>query len=156
MVPTQRHSFHMAKLTSQQAQRAYLIIELLRATGEREFPMQLATTFFWIAAHNGCQQEELTKATGMSASSVSRNVTWLGPRHRLQHRDGLKLIKRERDPDNHRAWRIWLTPKGQLLVNFLENQLEAPMASFEKAQRELLTDIKGDTDDSELDTEDLG
>ncbi len=101
--------------------RAFRIIELLRSTGEKEFPAQLMAVFFWIAAHNGCRQEDIAKACNLSASSVSRNVTWLGPSHRLDHRSGLKLIRRERDPDNYKAWRIYLTPKGEIFTNLLEN-----------------------------------
>ena len=146
----------MAKLTSERAQRAYMLCELLRSTGEREFPMQLASAFFWIAAHNGCKQEELVKATGMSAASVSRNVTWLGPRHRLTHRDGLKLVKRERDPDNHRAWRLWLTPKGERFINYLENSLTKSLTYQEKQFEVELTSLKEDQDDDSIDTQDLG
>ena len=64
-----------AKMTSEAAMRAFKIIELLRSTGEREFPAQLMSIFFWIAAHNGCKQEDLVKNCSMSASSVSRCVT---------------------------------------------------------------------------------
>ena len=39
--------------------RTHLIVELMRSTGEREFPAQLMSVFFWIAAHNGCKQEDL-------------------------------------------------------------------------------------------------
>ena len=114
------------KLTSEGAMRAFYVVELLRSTGEREFPAQLMAVFFWIAAHNGCKQEDLVKACNMSASSVSRCVTWLGPRHRLEHRSGLKLVRRERDPDNYKAWRIYLTPKGDIFTNLLENYATAP------------------------------
>ena len=107
--------------------RAFLVVELLRSTGEREFPAQLMSVFFWIAAHNGCKQEDIAKACNLSASSVSRCVTWLGPKHRLEHRSGLKLVRRERDPQNYKAWRLYLTPKGQIFVNLLENYSTAPV-----------------------------
>ena len=105
--------------------RVFLVIEVLRSTGEREFPLQLASTFLWIASHDGCKQEDLIKATSMSKSAVSRNVTWLGPRHRLDHRDGLKLVRRERDPDNPKAYRLYLTPKGVQFTALIEKQLHA-------------------------------
>ena len=108
------------KLTSEGALRAYLIVELLRSTGEREFPAQLMSCFYWIAAHDGCKQEDVAKAINMSPSSVSRCVTWLGPQHRLEHRSGLKLVRRERDPDNYKAYRLYLTPKGKIFTNILE------------------------------------
>ena len=91
-------------------------------TGEREFPMQLASTFFYIAANDGFRQEDLVNATSMSSSSVSRNVSWLGPQHRLG-KDGLKPVYRERDPQDPKRWRIFLTPKGKQLKNMIETTL---------------------------------
>ena len=107
--------------------RAFLIVELLRSTGEREFPAQLMAVFFWIASHEGCKQEDLIKAVSISASSVSRSVTWLGPQHRLEHRSGLQLVMRKQDPNNHRAWRLYLTPKGKVFTNLLDNFATAPL-----------------------------
>ena len=136
-----------AKMTSEAALRAFKIVELLRSTGEKEFPAQLMAIFFWIAAHNGCKQENLVKNCNMSASSVSRCVTWLGPRHRLEHRSGLKLVRRERDPDNYKAWRLYLTPKGEIFTNLLENYALAPASDpvFTKA-KEQLTAYDSDND----------
>ena len=127
--------------------RAFLIVELLRSTGEREFPAQLMSIFFWIAAHNGCKQEDLVKACNMSASSVSRCVTWLGPRHRLEHRSGLKLVRRERDPKNYKAWRLYLTPKGEIFTNLVDNYATASASdpAFTKA-KEQLTAYDNDND----------
>ena len=91
-------------------------------TGEHEFPMQLASTFFYIAANDGCRQEDLVNSTSMSSSSVSRNVSWLGPQHRLR-KDGLKLVYRGRDSEDQKRWRIFLTPKGKQLKNMIETTL---------------------------------
>lgn len=113
-------------LSSEALYRVYLILEILRSTGEREFPMQLASVFMWIASHDGCLQEEIQTATTLSSSSVSRNVSWLGPTHRLG-RDGLHLIRRERDYKNPKAWRIYLTPKGVQFKNLIEQALTGPV-----------------------------
>ena len=113
-------------LSSELLYRAYLVVEVLRSTGEREFPMQLASTFLWIAAHDGCRQEDVIEATSMSASSVSRNVTWLGPQHRLG-KEGLRLVRRERDPLDAKRWRLFLTPKGVQFMRLIEKQLEGPL-----------------------------
>ena len=141
------------KITSEVAMRAFLLIELLRSTGEREFPAQLMSIFFWIAAHNGCKQEDLVKHCNMSASSVSRCVTWLGPRHRLEHRSGLKLVRRERDPDNYKAWRLYLTPKGEVFTNLMDNFSTAPIQDntpiITKAKEDLST-YDQDTTDQDL------
>ena len=125
------------KLTSAGAMRAYMAVELLRSTGEREFPAQLMSIFFWIAAHDGCKQEDLAQECNISTSSVSRCVTWLGPQHRLEHRSGLKLIRKERDPDNYKAYRLFLTPKGKVFTNLLDNISEQPLAQLHKAKKEL-------------------
>ena len=120
--------------------RAFLVIELLRSTGEREFPAQLMSVFCWIAAHDGCKQEDLVKNCSLSPSSVSRCVTWLGPQHRLEHRSGLKLVRRERDPDNYKAWRLYLTPKGEGFVRLMEQFMSSPASlldSYTKPKEEL-------------------
>ena len=114
-------------ITSEAAQRAFLITELMRSTGEHEFPAQLMSIFYWIAAHDGCRQEDLRNAVNISASSVSRCVTWLGPAHRLEHRSGLKLVRRERDPDNYKAWRLYLTPKGKVFSNLIASYISSPI-----------------------------
>ena len=117
--------------------RAFMSIELLRSTGEKEFPAQLMSIFFWIAAHNGCKQEDLMTDCNISKSSVSRCVTWLGPQHRLQHRSGLKLVRRERDPDNWRGYRLYLTPKGEIFTNLLDNYAKVSLSHLTKAKQEV-------------------
>ena len=126
-----------SKVTNQPMIKAYLLTEVLRATGEREFPLQLASTFFWIAAHDGCRQEDLVNATSMSSSSVSRNVSWLGPRHRLG-KDGLKLVIREKDPRDPKRYRLFLTPKGKQLSSLIQNTLDKWYSQFEKINPEEL------------------
>lgn len=115
------------KLTNPNLYRTYLVTELLRSQGEREFPLQLASVYFWVAAHNGCKQQDVAQAVGMSPSSVSRCITWLGPKHRLEHRSGLKLVRREVDPVNPKCWRLFLTPKGEQFTNLVEQQLTLPI-----------------------------
>ena len=140
----------LGKLTSEGSLRAFYIVELLRSTGEREFPAQLMSIFFWIAAHDGCRQEDLAPACNMSTSSVSRCVTWLGPKHRIETRSGLKLVKRERDPDNHRAWRLHLTPKGKIFRQLLEDnatrKLPGTDSKFYQTKKEIETYDEADED----------
>ena len=142
------------KVTSEGAFRAFYIVELLRSTGEKEFPAQLMSIFFWIAAHNGCKQEDLIKECNISKSSVSRCVTWLGPQHRLEHRSGLKLVRRERDPDNWRGWRLYLTPKGEIFTNLLDNYNRAPLKPGSPVFTQAKEEIEAYDDNS--DSEDLG
>lgn len=121
------------QLTSADLYRLYLVMELLRSTGEKEFPMQLASVFFYVASHDGCQQEDIQIATGLSRSSVSRNVSWLSSHHRLEHRDGLKVLRRERDPYDFRRWKIFLTPKGQRWVNLIEHHMGGSLKELSAA-----------------------
>lgn len=96
-----------------------MAFEILRSQ-EREFPAQLVSTFLYIAAHNGCRQEDLIEATKMSSSSISRNVTWLGPRHRLG-KEGLRFVYREKDPEDTKRYRVFLTRKGEQIANLIQN-----------------------------------
>ena len=113
--------------TNEGALRAWMVVELMRSTGEREFPAQLMSVFLWIAAHNGCKQANVIKNCGLAPSSVSRCITWLGPRHRLEHRSGLKLVRRERDLDDWRAWTLHLTPRGETFVGLLDKIYNMPL-----------------------------
>ncbi len=131
------------QLSSEGAMRAWMIVELMRSTGETEFPAQLMSIFFWIAAHEGCKQQDLIDTCNISSSSVSRCVLWLGPRHRLHHRSGLRLVRRERDPYDYKCYRLFLTPKGKVFTNLLDNYSKAPLDSvggspvFTQAKEEL-------------------
>jgi DNA-binding MarR family transcriptional regulator len=135
-------------LTSEGAHRAWMVVELMRSTGEREFPAQLMSVFLYIAAHNGCRQSDVAKHCNMAASSVSRSITWLGPRHRLEHRSGLKLVRRERDIDDWRAWTLHLTPRGETFVGLLEQIQTMPLDSN--------TTYTMEADDDTNDDQDLG
>ena len=74
-------------LTSDACYRAFLMVQLLRSTGEHEFPAPLMALFFWIAAHDGCKQADLAAQLDMSQSSISRMLMMT-----LFATHGLKLI----------------------------------------------------------------
>lgn len=124
-------------LTSSGAMRAFLATELMRSSGEHKFPAQLMSVFYWVAAHNGCRQESISKWCDLSPSSVSRCVTWLGPKHRLEHRSGLKLVRRERDPNNYKSWLLYLTPKGEQFTELLDQYSSSTEDSLIKYQKAL-------------------
>ena len=94
--------------------RFYQAIEQLRATGLREFPLQLAATYAYICSHD---------AIHMSRSSVSRNVAWVGLKNSVTGKEGLRLVYRERDPDNYKKYRLYLTPKGKIFRDQIKNIL---------------------------------
>ena len=107
--------------TNDSLYRMYMAFDVIRSL-DREFPAQLLITFLYIASHNGCRQEDIATETSMTTSSVSRNVTWLGPRHRLG-KEGLRLIYRERDPSDYKRYRVFLSRKGEQIVKLIENVL---------------------------------
>ena len=119
-------------VTNEALLRFHLCIELLRSTGEREFPMQLASTLAWIASHDGCLQEEIVKVLSISPSAVSRNVTWLGQKHRLG-RPGLDFVRRTVDGVDPKKNRVFLTPKGKLFAKGIENLMN-PINQVEEVE----------------------
>lgn len=128
----------LVELTSEACYRCYLIMEILRSTGEKEFPLQLASCFFYVASHDGCLQEDVVSFTKLSPSSVSRNISWLGSHHRLEHRQGLKLVRRERDTADYKKWRLFLTPRGAQFTNLIEQHMSMSISSFEDSARNFI------------------
>ena len=49
---------------------------------------------------------------------------------RQETRSGLKLVRRERDPDNYKAYRLYLTPKGKIFTGLLEQYSSGPVDSL--------------------------
>ena len=108
-------------------------LELLR-TLDREFPMQLASILSWVAAHDGCDQEDISKALSMSTSSVSRNLQRLGPMNRFQ-KPGFMLLEQLQDtrPGRSKYKRIRLTTKGKQFLKSLKNALD-PLTEEQRPQ----------------------
>ncbi|AGF91118.1 transcriptional regulator [Synechococcus phage S-CBP2] len=109
--------------TERKACRLLASLELFRVAGGREFPIQLLLFFLYVASHDGCRQSVLTKAVGMSTASVSRCLDKLGSTDRHGN-PGLHLIVRKQDPTDYKQWRIYLTPKGQTIVDLMVQQLD--------------------------------
>ncbi len=59
-------------------------------------------------------------------------------------------MKRERDPDNHRAWRLHLTPKGKIFRQLLEEnatrKLPSDASKFYQTKKEIETYDETDED----------
>ena len=103
---------------------------LRKHANEREFPAQVVSVFLIIAAKDGeLNQKAIGKEIGMSASSVSRNVSWLGPRNNLKRRSGLGWIETFKDDNSadHREkkWRLNFLGR-QIIKEMLEEQLPPP------------------------------
>lgn len=98
-------------------------LEVFRTAGDRDLQIHFLVVFLYIVLHDGCQQQILTKVTGNSEASISRVLDKLGPVDRHGN-PGLKLIRRERDPDNYKCHRVFLTPKGERVASLIRTQLE--------------------------------
>lgn len=96
-------------------------IERLRVL-DREIPAQVVSCFLYVASHNPCHKEALEEDLGYTTASSSRNIDWLSGKHRL-NKPGLDLVIKERDPSNKRRLLLYLSPKGEQLVNDLRNDL---------------------------------
>jgi DNA-binding MarR family transcriptional regulator len=101
-------------------------LEIFRVVAGKDVPIQRLIVFLYVAAHDGCLQATLTKATGMSEASVSRCVDALGPTDR-HGRPGARLISRKQDPDDYKRWRLFLTPKGQSIADLMLDRLTSSM-----------------------------
>ena len=85
---------------------------------EREFPAQLQSIFLLIASKGGdMAQNDIAPVLGLSASSVSRNLSWLGPRNKLKRRSGLRWIEIYECPKNYKANRVKLTALGRQIID---------------------------------------
>lgn len=85
-------------------------------------PIQLFQVFCYVASHPSCLQADMEKVTGMSNSSCSRMVMWLGPR-KADGSQGLGLVKSESNPKYYKQNLLSLTPKGEMLADLLIQNL---------------------------------
>lgn len=64
----------------------------------------------------------MPKDLGLAQSSISRCTDWLSDYHRLG-KPGMGLIVKKTDPMDRRVRRLYLTPKGQLVKQQIEDLL---------------------------------
>lgn len=83
-----------------------------------EMPMQTASIFLAIALRPGITQADLAILTGLSQSSVSRNITSMTTRDR-HGKPGLGLVVQRHDPMDGRAYEQHLTKEGRALADRL-------------------------------------
>ena len=111
----------LQQMTNRQMLRQMKVIELFRAM-DREVPAQLIVTYLYVAAHNPCYKTQLEKDLNFLTASCSRNIAFLA--HRNRHgKPGLGLISKESDPTNLRRLILRLTPKGEALLQQIEDTL---------------------------------
>ncbi|MBD8687068.1 MULTISPECIES: MarR family winged helix-turn-helix transcriptional regulator [unclassified Rhizobium] len=99
------------------------VINMLR-TLSPDMPMQQADILFQVVLHPGLTMAELSKRTGLSQSSVSRNIQALSKFHRLG-KPGLDLVDVVIDPRESRRRLIFLTASGKAFVTKLLRNVDA-------------------------------
>ena len=103
--------------------RMLSVVETLRVL-DVEMPAQVISCFLFVASRDdGCTSAELQEELGLTASSMSRNTTWLTGQHRSNPTRGLNLITKEVYQPNKRLRYLRLTQQGRNLAKQLSTQL---------------------------------
>lgn len=119
-------------------------IKLLSQVISRRFQERLdpygLTTFHWLVLCCLWKQDGLpTSALGEQLQQVGGTLT--GVIDRMEERG---LVRRERDRDDRRVWRIWLTDTGRQLEDVLPELAlevrEEAFQGFSEAERRLFSD----------------
>lgn len=119
-------------------------IKLLSQLLGRKFQEQLEpyglTTFHWVVLCCLWEQDGLaTSALGEQLRQVGGTLT--GVIDRMEERG---LVRRERDAQDRRIWRIWLTEAGQQLQEVLPSHAlsirEQAFQGFSEAEQQLFSD----------------
>lgn len=78
-----------------------------------------AQAFLLVGWSPGVLQRQLYDELGQTDSAMSRNIALLSDIG-SRYKDGLDLIRLEVDPDDRRARRLYLTRKGERLLNQIQ------------------------------------
>lgn len=98
------------------------VINMLRQLSP-DMPMQQADVLLQIAMHPGLTMADISKRTGLSQSSVSRNVSAMSKYHRLG-KPGLDLVEAAIDPREPRRRLVFLTVNGKAFITKLFRSLD--------------------------------
>ena len=90
---------------------------------EPEMPIQRASTFIYVAAHEGSTIRQVSEAVGVVLSTTNRNLRALGNKHR-NGSAGFDLVFTEKDPIDCRRLVVKLTNKGIRVRKSLADYLE--------------------------------
>lgn len=110
------------QVTDYQVERLRRIIDVMRVF-DHQIPAQVLSVFFYVAAHDGCLTSGMAGELNIAQSSISRCTDWLSDYHRLG-KPGMGLVVKKKDPYDSRLRRVYLTDKGQSLVNQIKEILD--------------------------------
>lgn len=85
-------------------------------------PMQMALCFVVVANNPGISMHELSKKTGLSQASCSRNTAALSEYHR-SGKPGHNIVYTEPDPSDSRRKLMFLTAKGERILSTIQRAL---------------------------------
>jgi DNA-binding MarR family transcriptional regulator len=83
-------------------------------------PLHHVQVFLMVAQMESCLYEDIEKNLGLSNASVSRTVNALSDVHRTG-REGLRLLRVARDPDEGRRYRVSLSSRGRALLRQIKS-----------------------------------
>lgn len=89
---------------------------------DQEMQMQTAQVFLEVAKQPGITMRELEERVGISQASCSRNVAALSKVHRL-NKPGMDLVVAQPDPAAAYRKLVYLTPKGQRMIEALTQEV---------------------------------
>lgn len=103
-------------------------------------PSQTAETLLVVANRPGLTMAELEKETGLAQSTISRNVASLSKWHRIG-KEGYDLVEAVDDPRERRRKIVFLTVKGQRLVQKIMQTMDPDFELKSPTSREGLNKI---------------
>lgn len=114
----------MAEVTGRGVFATLCSLEVIsKATGYTDMPVSQVMTFLNLAARGELTMQDLSSATGVVLSSVSRNVTKLGAGPN-PNEPGLGLVEAYDDPWNRRRKLVRLTTKGKKLAEKVNDEVQ--------------------------------
>lgn len=90
---------------------------------EKKLSAQFISVFLAIASRPGLTQEEIVAITLVPESTVSHILGKLGTKHRIENKDPLKWVVKERSPEDYKRKQCFLTPKGQIAADYITSLL---------------------------------
>lgn len=85
----------------------------------KDFTPQLLKVFLYIASHEGCTVDQVSRGTGVSGSAVSHMTNWLSDKRYKDHVPLGWIVKRQ-SPIDHRARELHLTRVGLAVLDNLK------------------------------------
>lgn len=117
-------------LRMKEISRLLAAMELLRKRVNKEMPSQHIALLLTVAQSPGITMPELVQALGMPQGTVSRNVKVLS--NYVEHekgvtrRKGRNLLRTQPDHENRQVLAVFLTGRGEALVEELARTLSPP------------------------------